>query len=82
VLQLHRVLPCSSERRRSAALFVDGNYDAVIECLPTCSDAELPAKYPPVVAGEHLISKLLGPRELRPSQAVDTSGDRLKGQLL
>jgi isopenicillin N synthase-like dioxygenase len=78
---LHRVLPPAAEsgstRRRSAALFLDANYDAEIECLPTCRDPAHPPKYPKVIAGEHLIAKLLGPRELRPSGAIDTSGARL-----
>ena len=38
-------------RRRSTAFFLDGNWDARIECLPTCTDDEHPPKYPPVVAG-------------------------------
>ena len=77
---LHRVLPPSAvgiERRQSAAFFLDGNWDAVIECLPTCTGPGNPARYPPVVAGEHLLSKLMGPRELRPSIAsISTSNTR------
>ncbi len=38
-----------------------------------------PAKYPPVRAADHLLGKLLGPRKLAPSAAVDTSGGRLAG---
>jgi isopenicillin N synthase-like dioxygenase len=80
---LHRVVPppLTAEgraKRRSAAFFLDANYDAVIECLPTCQSAERPAKYAPVVAGEHLIRKILGPRALAPSQATNTAADRLK----
>jgi isopenicillin N synthase-like dioxygenase len=62
--------------RRSAAFFFDGNWDAVVECLPTCTSATNPPRYPPVTAGEHLVAKLMGPRLLRSSDAVDTSGDR------
>ncbi|MEZ5249761.1 MAG: hypothetical protein R2713_11280 [Ilumatobacteraceae bacterium] len=29
--------PDGAARRRSAAFFHDGNWDAVIECLPTCT---------------------------------------------
>jgi isopenicillin N synthase-like dioxygenase len=80
---LHRVVPPPSDsegraRRRSAAFFLDANYDAVIECVPTCRSAEHPAKYPPVVAGEHLIQKILGPRALTPSKATNTAADRLR----
>jgi isopenicillin N synthase-like dioxygenase len=74
---LHRVQPAAAgQRRRSAAFFHDGNHDALIECLPTCSSADEPPKYAPVVAGEHVQSKLLGPREGRVSDAVSTIGDR------
>jgi len=77
---VHRVVPPSSHDgpavRRSAAFFLDGNWDARIECLPTCRSAANAARYPPVLAGEHLISKLMGPRLLRPSDAVDTAGER------
>lgn len=76
---LHRVVPPSQPgrvRRRSTAFFLDANWDARIECVPTCTDAAHPPKYPPVVAGEHLMAKLMGPRTLTASDAVDTSRDR------
>ena len=77
---VHRVVPPPGGRgsavRRSAAFFLDGNWDAVVECLPTCCSPSNPPRYPPVTAGDHLIAKLMGPRLLRPSDAVDTSGDR------
>ncbi len=80
---LHRVVPPpvdtrGSAKRRSAAFFLDANYDAVIECIPTCRSPEQPAKYPPVIAGQHLIQKILGPRVLAPSTATNTAGDRLR----
>jgi isopenicillin N synthase-like dioxygenase len=76
---LHRVVPPPGDgpaRRRSTAFFFDGDWDARIECVPTCTDAEHPPKYPPVIAGEHLMAKLMGPRTLQISQATDTSADR------
>lgn len=72
---LHRVVP-GPTRRRSTAFFLDGNWDARIECVPTCTGPGRPPKYPPVIAGEHLMAKLMGPRTLRPSAATDTSADR------
>ncbi len=79
---LHRVVPppagSGPVRRRSVAFFLDANWDATIECVPTCTDSANPPKYPPVVAGEHLMAKLLGPRTLRPSEAMDTAGDRAR----
>jgi isopenicillin N synthase-like dioxygenase len=79
---LHRVVPPESDghgraKRRSAAFFLDANYDASIECIPTCQSPAHPARYAPVIAGEHLIQKILGPRSLTPSTAVNTAGDRL-----
>jgi isopenicillin N synthase-like dioxygenase len=78
---LHRVVPppTSAEGpsvRRSMAFFHDGNYDAVIECLPTCCSADNPPRYPRVTAGEHLMAKLLGPRTLTASDAMSTMGAR------
>ncbi|HEX2674204.1 MAG TPA: 2-oxoglutarate and iron-dependent oxygenase domain-containing protein [Polyangiaceae bacterium] len=70
---LHRVALPPAElggpaKRRSAAFFLDANYDAPIECLPTCLAPGASPRYPVVSAGEHLIAKLLGPRAGVPSQ--------------
>ena len=80
---LHRVVPpprstSGTARRRSVAFFFDGNHDALVECLPSCVSVENPAKYPPVLAGDHLMAKLLGPRTLTNSTAtVNTAATRL-----
>jgi len=79
---LHRVVPPPADvrgaaLRRSVAFFFDGDYDAVIECLPTCTSEIDPPRYSPVVAGEHLMAKVLGPRTLQASTATDTAGERL-----
>lgn len=42
-----------SNRRLSLVFFASVNYDAVVECLPNCSDATRPPLYPPIVAGEY-----------------------------
>jgi isopenicillin N synthase-like dioxygenase len=78
---LHRVVPpdprsADAARRRSVAFFHDGNYDALVGCLPTCCSAENPPKYAPILAGDHLMAKLLGPRTFTVSDAVSTAGDR------
>jgi isopenicillin N synthase-like dioxygenase len=70
---LHRVVPpphgaVGAVRRRSIAWFQQPNHDALIECLPTCSDAANPPRYSPVTSGDHLLAKLMGPRLLRPSE--------------
>jgi isopenicillin N synthase-like dioxygenase len=79
---LHRVVPPPAgtdgrAKRRSAAFFLDANYDARIECVPTCRSAMEAPRYPPVLAGEHLLQKILGPRQLAPSRATNTAADRL-----
>jgi len=64
---IHRVLPPvdasgRAVRRRSAAYFHDGNAEAVVACLPGCSDADRPARYEPVTVADHLSAKLAGSR--------------------
>ena len=46
-----------SDGRQSMAFFHNANWDAVIECLPTCSGPGNPPRYPPVTAGRHLMDK-------------------------
>jgi isopenicillin N synthase-like dioxygenase len=56
---LHRVTPrVNAGRRQSIAFFHNPNPDALIECLPGCCDAAHPAKYAPILAGEHLRMKV------------------------
>ena len=53
---MHRVqVPAS--RRQSIAFFHNANWDAVIECLPTCLPANEEPKYAPIAAGPHLMQK-------------------------
>jgi hypothetical protein len=59
------------------AFFRDGNYDALVECLPSCTGEGNPPRYAPVLAGEHLRAKLLGPRTKEASAAMSTAGDRI-----
>jgi isopenicillin N synthase-like dioxygenase len=58
---MHRVVlpPAGSgpSRRQSMALFHNANFHARIECLPTCLGPEGSARYEPVIAGPHLMSK-------------------------
>jgi len=53
---MHRVL-VPSGRRQSIAFFHNANWDAVIECLPTCLAAGEVPKYAPIAAGPHLMQK-------------------------
>ena len=82
VSTLHRVLPPIDSngrvhRRRSAAFFHDGNADAVIECLPSCTDAHHPPLYPPVTVAQHLAAKLAGSREFKPNRHAGREAARL-----
>jgi isopenicillin N synthase-like dioxygenase len=59
---LHRVvLPPDdageTARRQSIAFFHNANWDARIECLPTCLAAGETPRYAPIAAGPHLMSK-------------------------
>ncbi len=60
---LHRVVNPPREvagdsRRQSIVFFHQPNYDAVIECLPTCHGPGDPIRHRPVRSGEHLRAKL------------------------
>jgi isopenicillin N synthase-like dioxygenase len=58
---LHRVVVPDADNgrtaRQSMAFFHNANWDAVIECLPTCTGPGNPPRYPPVSAGRHLMDK-------------------------
>jgi isopenicillin N synthase-like dioxygenase len=58
VSTLHRVVnpPVDrvlGSRRQSIVFFHQPNFDAVIECLPTCQGPGWPARYPPITSGDH-----------------------------
>jgi len=64
VSTLHRVAnpPAGSaadSRRQSIVFFQNPNYDAVVACLPSCSDMANPPKYPATTSGGHLREKFL-----------------------
>jgi isopenicillin N synthase-like dioxygenase len=78
---LHRVVPPPAATdgvalRRSFAFFHDGNADALVECLPTCQSPDDPPKYEPITLGDHVMSKVVGPRTREGSQAMQTIGTR------
>ncbi|MEM1343304.1 MAG: 2-oxoglutarate and iron-dependent oxygenase domain-containing protein [Pseudomonadota bacterium] len=59
VSTLHRVVnpppdAALGSERLSIGFFHQPNYDALVECLPSCNGPEAPARYPPVRAGDHL----------------------------
>ncbi len=63
VSTLHRVAnptneTAGSSRRQSIIFFHMPNYDAIVECIPSCVDSENPAKYPPISVGDHHLMKM------------------------
>ena len=73
VSTLHRVIPPPISvdgpvRRRSIASFLEADPDAIIEPISTCVSMENPARYKPISAGDYLMAKLMGPRELRKTE--------------
>ncbi|HVB81461.1 MAG TPA: 2-oxoglutarate and iron-dependent oxygenase domain-containing protein [Candidatus Binataceae bacterium] len=60
---MHRVLNPPRARavgnhRMSAPFFYYPNYDTVVECLPNCSSAGNPPKYPPVACGDYRMERI------------------------
>lgn len=60
---LHRVVNppweiAKNSLRQTIAFFLHPNYDAMIECVPSCLAPGETPKYPPIMAGEHMRWKL------------------------
>lgn len=79
---LHRVKPPvidgTIQRRRSAAYFHDGNYDAIVAPLPSLVDEEHPAVYEPITVGDHIAAKLAGSR----AGKLNTADERATARVL
>ena len=63
ISNLHRVTnpprePGRDNRRQSMTLFVNANYDALIECIPTCQGPGNSPRHAPMMAGEYRLKKL------------------------
>jgi len=64
VSTLHRVVnpprdQAKDSRRISLVFFHQPNYDALIECLPTCRSEGEEAHHAPITSGQHLYSKFV-----------------------
>jgi isopenicillin N synthase-like dioxygenase len=53
---MHRVV-VPTRRRQSIAFFHNANWDAVIECIPSCLEDGRGPSHPPIAAGPHLMQK-------------------------
>lgn len=54
---IHRAINRTGRARRSIPFFCGSNYDTVLNPLPGCVTADRPAKYPPVTAGDYVLSR-------------------------
>ncbi|MFZ4720457.1 MAG: isopenicillin N synthase family dioxygenase [Ilumatobacteraceae bacterium] len=53
---MHRVV-VPERRRQSIAFFHNANWDALIECIPSCREPGASPRYAPMAAGPHLMHK-------------------------
>ncbi|MFK8025715.1 MAG: isopenicillin N synthase family dioxygenase, partial [Ilumatobacter sp.] len=68
VSTLHRVVNPPDEapdaEKTSLIFFHQPNYDAVIECIPTCTNPDEPPKHEPITSGEHVTRKIMKQRQI------------------
>jgi isopenicillin N synthase-like dioxygenase len=74
VSTLHRVVNppetvAARARRLSLVFFHHPNYDAEVACIPTCTDADNPPRYPPVKAGPYRLDKYAQAARVKPTAA-------------
>ncbi len=50
----HRVVNRLGQERYSIPFFFNPNHDTQVECIPTCTGPDRPAKYPRVAAGDYI----------------------------
>jgi isopenicillin N synthase-like dioxygenase len=59
---LHRVANPPTDQRAvsktSLLFFHQPNYDAVIDCIPTCTSADNPPRHGKITSGEHVVMKI------------------------
>jgi isopenicillin N synthase-like dioxygenase len=69
----HRVTSPPGRDRYSVAFFLDPNPETTIDCLPRCSSAQHPAKYPPILAADYLSERLQATYGLPKQHAPDVA---------
>jgi isopenicillin N synthase-like dioxygenase len=50
----HRALPPVDQHRYAIPFFLGPHLDTLIDCLPTCTDAEHPARFPPITYSDYM----------------------------
>ena len=60
--------------RLSIVFFHQPNYDAVVECLPSCRAPGQAPRYEPITSGDHLRSKFVKQDDLRQGRQGGLSG--------
>lgn len=70
----HRVINRSGHDRYSLPYFFDPSMDSMIECLPTCTDAEHPPRFAPIRYGDYLLDRLNRNYDYRHPHDAATAG--------
>lgn len=65
ISNLHRVINRTGLERFSIPTFFNLDYDAMVECLPTCQSPDNPSRYSPIACGDYLVSRFKTVQKLK-----------------